>query len=494
MPGELVVSPNSVTSFDVEHNNVPFPSSLVHDDDPNGVEAARHRFAKKKRFLSVPSLHRRRSRKSGERERTPEPEVLPETIDQDITLGTQDVHPINLSVASAPVVTYDESRDHYEWAVVYENQRGAMLFSTPYYSSLSLLPTDPSPFTLPDASKKRSEQPPITLDTYPLPDGNWKWVSRCWMIDMRSNLGEVQHDGFEYNWMFRKHHWRSQVGPLSAGGWVRRRRWIRLMVRPAKPPHRDHDSSGDLSRANTPDAGSSGSSNKQKYRRSVGLSLPPSVATGSTRSSQLADHWKDMNPDDVWLGDSPEADWERLRHFMRRFGRDGRKLEVWRLWLGYYHPEHKDKFSDLDGKGTRREKQWTEDDGPLQSELAGLKIFSKESVALAPRDFVIPVLRQYGQKLLRSFIYPDSRAQFLKLLALSGLLTEMNIPMGNTLDVMSEIDFWSYTTSFTTENGIPDTPPVLKRSVMEEQEREEKRLQSRKGSASPSINSLVVSR
>src|SRR6266511_997646 len=104
----------------------------------------------------------------------------------------------------------------------------------PYYSSLSLLPTDPAPYTLPDASNQEpSHQPPVTLTTYPLPDGTWRWVSRSWMIDMRSEStqGQVQHDGFEYNWVFRKHNWKAQVGPLNAGGWVRRRRWVRLMVR-----------------------------------------------------------------------------------------------------------------------------------------------------------------------------------------------------------------------------------------------------------------------
>lgn len=220
------------------------------------------------------------------------------------------------------------------------------------------------------------------------------------------------------------------------------------------------------------------------------------MLTGTTNSSDLAEHWKDMNPDDVWLGDSPEGDWDRLRHFMRAFGRDGRKLEVWRLWLGYYHPEHKDKFTDVDLKGNRREKQWTEDDGPLESEVVGLEIFSKESVSLAPRDFMVAVLRKYvrcsapiashslshlvqGQKILRSFIYPDSRAQFLKLLALSGLLRDMDIPLSSTLDVMTEIDFWSYAETLQQEGNVTNSPVVLTPSVKAQQQRESKILDAR---------------
>ncbi|KAF8350060.1 hypothetical protein F5887DRAFT_858528, partial [Amanita rubescens] len=102
------------------------------------------------------------------------------------------------------------------------------LFSTRCYSHRSLLPMDPAPFTLPSTSFSRSKQPFKSLNDYQFPDGTWRWVSKSWMIDMRSDSGEVQYDGFEYNWFFRRHHWRAEVGPLSAGGWVRRRRWIRL--------------------------------------------------------------------------------------------------------------------------------------------------------------------------------------------------------------------------------------------------------------------------
>jgi hypothetical protein len=57
------------------------------------------------------------------------------------------------------------------------------------------------------------------------------------MIDMRDE--DVQYDGFQYNWYFRKGKWRNKAGRLNAGAWVRRRRWIRLMerVRAASDDH-----------------------------------------------------------------------------------------------------------------------------------------------------------------------------------------------------------------------------------------------------------------
>jgi hypothetical protein len=74
------------------------------------------------------------------------------------------------------------------------------VFSTAYYSGRSLLPHDPPPFTVPDSGESSPNQRPglappnVTLTTYPLPDPTWRWVSKCWLIDMRRD-GDVQYDG-----------------------------------------------------------------------------------------------------------------------------------------------------------------------------------------------------------------------------------------------------------------------------------------------------------
>lgn len=207
------------------------------------------------------------------------------------------------------------------------------------------------------------------------------------MIDMRTDSGEVQHDGFEYNWMFRKHHWRAEVGACSRGGWVRRRRWIRLMVRFGPGKRHEANEPQNLLSPNTPTL------SNRTTRHSI-ASLPASSLLTSS-SNSTSSRWKGLNPDDVWLGDSVEGDWERCHRFMKHFGRDGRKLELWRLWLGYYHPEYRDQFTIMDDKGKRREKQWTEDEGPLPSEMADLELFSNQTVAIAPREYLVPVLRKH---------------------------------------------------------------------------------------------------
>lgn len=250
------------------------------------------------------------------------------------------------------------------------------IFSIPYYSALSLLPTDPSAFTLPNASRRRSEQPPITLSTYPLPDGNWRWVSRAWMIDMRSDSGIVQHDGFEYNWVFRRHKWRAEVGFLSAGGWVRRRRWVRLMMRPGKTKvHHDLEESTSSSFT---------SSNSNLVRHSM-------ASSNLTSASDLLH----TTVSTVWQGN--EDDWKRCRSLMLRSARDGRKLDLWRIWLGCYHPVYRDQFRDPDEprKGKEKQKQWTEDEGPLPSQLLEPDAASQHSMTLPPREYITPLLRKH---------------------------------------------------------------------------------------------------
>lgn len=226
------------------------------------------------------------------------------------------------------------------------------VFSIPYYSSLSLLPNDPPPFTVPDPDCG-GRQPKVSLDEFPLPDGNWKWVSKDWMIDMRGD-GAVQYDGFEYNWFFRRYHWRAEVGSLNAGGWVRRRRWLRLMVKPAtRKPHASPRVDGLL-------ASSAGSSS------AFGSSQPPSVLDMITEGSgQVA------AIGEVWRGDV-DGDWQRCQGLMKRFGRDGRRLELWRTWLSPY-------MQAVTTEVAPPRKQWTEDSKFMPSQAD----YAKRSEAVA---------------------------------------------------------------------------------------------------------------
>lgn len=258
---------------------------------------------------------------------------------------------------------------------------------------MSLLPNDPAPFTMPNTSSKRSEQPQVSLADYPLPDGDWRWVSKSWMIDMRSDSGEVQHDGFEYNWMFRTHKWRPEVSALSAGGWVRRRRWVRLMMRPGKQRREKVKRSENELGNGTPSTGTSLTGMLQpRNRHSVTSSFPPSVVT---RNSNPSSDLLDLDVDAVWFGEDAEEDWSRCHLIMKRLGRDGRKLELWKCWLGAFHPDHKHIYDDeIKGKG--KQKQWTEDDTFMPSEEAAHDMQSTQRVTTIPaKEWFVPVLRKH---------------------------------------------------------------------------------------------------
>jgi hypothetical protein len=198
---------------------------------------------------------------------------------------------------------------------------------------------------------------------------------------MRSDSGEVQHDGFEYNWMFRTHKWHPEAGAMS---WVRRRRWIRLMMRPArsKDAKRPLDSSN-LNTPITPEQSIAPDAARNRY--SLAPSFPPSVL----ESHPEEDSFVEINVDEVWQSDDFETNWERCRVAMRRAGRDGRILELWRSWLG-------DELPETDTKGKR--KQWTEDDDPPFLE-------PPESPVPAPHTpppiaNILPALRRHASKFI----------------------------------------------------------------------------------------------
>ncbi|KAK0506233.1 hypothetical protein EDD18DRAFT_1455582 [Armillaria luteobubalina] len=283
------------------------PPSCLTTDDYHAVDAARNRFVKKPRFpifSSVPNLrHIFSSHKLRPREQTEEHEEQQESrVDEPEQVASSAVeHDNQLEIGLPPFgVDAHDGQTEFRWAVLYENQRGYTLFSLPFFSRRSLLPRDPYPFTVPCASNKRSEQPNYSLTQYPLPDGNWEWVSKSWMVDMQSDSGQVQYDGFEYNWMFRKKHWSAEVGGFK---FVRRRRWIRLMKRPAKmAPKRIDDDHG---------------------------TIPPSVSMTST----VPDEQLEQRADEIWLKDDLHARWAEYCALMKAAGRDAKKLELWKRWL-----------------------------------------------------------------------------------------------------------------------------------------------------------------
>ncbi|KAI0689609.1 hypothetical protein BC835DRAFT_1282676 [Cytidiella melzeri] len=335
-------------------------------------------------------------------------------------------------------------KDVYRWAVLYENQRGVMLFSTPYYSRLSLLPIDPPAFTIPSASKQsRRHHPDVSLASYPLPDGDWHWVSRTWMVDMRGD-GQSQYDGFEYNWFFRQKKWGPLVGFMSSGGWVRRRRWVRLMMRPAQT--RAVAASGNA----TPALHGIADELLQLQHTEAGATRPPSVML--TLNDEEEEEKEEAS---VWTGDL-QGDWERCHRALMRLDRDGRRLEVWQRWL---RPSNNFDGQGLDRRKTKAvpQKQWSEDSNPLPSQhdryntstVDGM-LTADTGVVLdpAPREHMARVLRAHGSEILELFIFPNTRHRFVELVAEADLLSDFRASFGPTQPMF---DFYSSSQSIQTD-------------------------------------------
>lgn len=102
----------------------------------------------------------------------------------------------------------------------------------------------------------------------------------------------------------------------------------------------------------------------------------------------------DIDAQHVWKGGDPEQDWIRCHTLLKRLGRDGRKLELWKRWLGGYYSEHA-HLGHLLGDSKTVQKQWTEDEGPLPSQTARadqMNIVVSEGVSPS-LDHVAAVLR-----------------------------------------------------------------------------------------------------
>lgn len=236
------------------------------------------------------------------------------------------------------------------------------MFSKPYFSGSMLLPIDPLPFTVPSSKTPtfRAHHPDVSLTHYPLPSGDWQWVSKAWMIDMRSS-DTVQHDGFEYNSRFRASNWTPKPGLTS---FVRRRRWMRLAKR---------GSADSLYPGDPRNVVAFTAANKALISEPSQSSTMPNVQ--SRTDIEMLDL---AEAEQVYRGEDIQQDWQRCHSTLRRLNRDGRKLELWSAWLCVpTSTSHVPR------------KQWTEDD----EESIQTRSVSRVLINTTVKDSIASVLR-----------------------------------------------------------------------------------------------------
>lgn len=115
-----------------------------------------------------------------------------------------------------------------ELDVLYENQRGWFLCGVPLYSHQSLMQFDPPAWVTRDFRES-----PVDVRNAQTPDPSWTWAWKCWYVDMSNDVDE---DGWQYSFSFHsKFAWHGSHPWFHS--FVRRRRWLRLRVKPVASRH-----------------------------------------------------------------------------------------------------------------------------------------------------------------------------------------------------------------------------------------------------------------
>ena len=202
---------------------------------------------------------------------------------------------------------------------------------------------------------------------------------RCRRIHLRRPCGRRRSTAVAV----RSRKWGPDPGFMSNRGLVRRRRWIRLMMRPAQARHNDLDSL-----VSTPGA------------LSV-LPELPHIEEGATRppSVLLTALDEDEGTVDVWRGD--EGDWDRCHLALRHLNRDGRKLELWATWLGVPEGVAVSRRSSrvpstfLHQAAGQSSMDRRDEDISEQTEADRLTADTGARTSKAHRSFIIPVVRAH---------------------------------------------------------------------------------------------------
>jgi len=163
-------------------------------------------------------------------------------------------------------------------------------------------------------------------------------------------------------------------------------------------------------------------------------SLPPSASSSRSATSSIA-------PGFIWQGDGGD-DWERCHDYLRSLTRDGKKLEAWKLWLGLHCAvEGEGERDNVDGVHVIK-KQWTEDESLLPSQTLVTSPMVVNVSTTPPREWIIAAISEHMDEILQTFVYPDSRAQFI------NVLRKIQGDLGESADKFlgsHQTEFWSYT-------------------------------------------------
>ncbi|KAI9738187.1 MAG: hypothetical protein M1834_008685 [Cirrosporium novae-zelandiae] len=195
-----------------------------------------------------------------------------------------------------------QSKDTYEFDILYENQRGIFFFGIPNYSHKSLLNFDPAPWLTKDFKESS-----VDITNAQVPDLSWDWAWKRWYVDMS---GDVDDEGWEYSFMFTPVFTWHGTHPWFHS-FVRRRRWLRKRIK--TQPINTKGKAGNFKEAHR--------LTKDYFTIHTGKRRPLSTnATSDSRGSFLADD----------EGDEPQniEDISTLMKSLKEFAVDRQKIDA----------------------------------------------------------------------------------------------------------------------------------------------------------------------
>ncbi|PWZ01049.1 hypothetical protein BCV70DRAFT_199408 [Testicularia cyperi] len=149
-----------------------------------------------RQYLHAPSILKRRRQKKWEAE----VEALERAANEEAQKHDADAELDKmLAKVAREQAPSDAHRVKYEFDVLYENQRGLLVFGIPKFSPRTLFQWDPSPWT--SANNLKS---PYNIANAQLPDPSWEWVYPEWFIDM---TGDTDEAGWQYSGNFGRRFW-----------------------------------------------------------------------------------------------------------------------------------------------------------------------------------------------------------------------------------------------------------------------------------------------
>ncbi|TKY85124.1 hypothetical protein EX895_006204 [Sporisorium graminicola] len=149
-----------------------------------------------RKYFHAPNVIKRRRRKKWEAELA----ALERAADEEARKADPDAElDAMLAKYAQQQAPSDANKVKHEFDVLYENQRGLLVFGIPKFSPRTLFQWDPSPWTF--ASGKKSA---YNIANAQLPDPSWEWAYSEWLIDM---TGDVDEAGWQYSGNFGRRFW-----------------------------------------------------------------------------------------------------------------------------------------------------------------------------------------------------------------------------------------------------------------------------------------------